>query len=131
MNTYYLYRHSSYSETKHKIEFVEVEIYKIETEVDFTKTPYWALGKETASEKYTYRKGKLITKPSKTSIKSHLYAYALTFEDALKEKVLALITARKHAANNYEEIKTKLDSTIKSVDDFLVPIQTQYPELFL
>ena len=130
MNTYYLYRHSSYSETKHKIEFPEIEIYKTETERDFSKN-HWAIGKVTASEKYTYRKGRLIIKPSKTSIKSHLYAYALTFEDALKEKVLALINARKHAANNYEEIKTKLDSTIKSVDDFLVPIQTQYPELFL
>jgi hypothetical protein len=133
MNTYYFYRHPSYSDSKHKIEFVEVGIFKIETEVDLVSKP-WAirsLGKVTASEKYTYREGKLITKSSKATLAGHLYNYGLTLEDAVKKKALAMVTARKAAAKDYAEIVTKLDSTINSADSFIVPIQTQYPELFL
>ena len=133
MNTYYFYRHPSYHESKHKIEFVEVEIYKIETEVDLIANP-WAIGrlhKVKASEKYTYRKGALVTKPSTATITGYLHNYALTLEDALKKKALALVTARKQAAEDCTEVVAKLKFTINSADDFLVPIQTQYPELFL
>ena len=133
MNTYYLYRHPSYSKSKHKIEFVEVEIFKIETEIDLVGKPWTigSLGKVTASEKYAYRKGKLVTKSSKATLEGHLHSYALTLEDAIKKKALAMVTARKAAAEDYAEIVTKLDSTINSADSFIVPIQTQYPELFL
>jgi hypothetical protein len=133
MNTYYFYRYPSYSDSKHKIEFVEVEIYKVETEVGLVGKPWTigSLGKVTASEKYTYRKGSLVTKPSKATLVGHLHRYALTLEDAIKKKALAMVAARKAAAKNYAEVVTKFESSIKSADDFLVPIQTQYPELFL
>jgi hypothetical protein len=133
MNTYYFYRHPSYSDSKHKIEFVEVGIFKIETEVDLVAKPraIGSLGKVTASEKYIYREGKLVTKSSKATLAGHLYNYALTLEDAIKKKALAMVTARKAAAEDYADIVTKLESTINSADSFIVPIQTQYPELFL